>query len=53
MAVGNSEVDPPFKLTERDRQVLALKDEDFPLLTWNELRDIIRKKERSPVVTTS
>jgi len=49
MAAGNSEFDPPFNLTERDRQVLDLKDEDFTLLTWKELRDIIRKDERHPL----
>lgn len=49
MATGNLELDPSFNLTERDRQVLALKDDDFTLLTWMELRDIIRKDEGSPL----
>ena len=53
MSQGDPAVDPPFQLTERDRQVLALKDEDFKLLTWTELREIIRKDECSQVTTTS
>jgi len=53
MSPGKSVVDAPFELTERDRQVLALKDEDYSLLTWSELRDIIRKEECSHVVTAS
>ncbi|MCJ1244485.1 hypothetical protein MMC30_001683 [Trapelia coarctata] len=47
MSPGNFVVDPPFELTERDRQVLALKDEDFNLLTWTELREIIRSNDLS------
>ena len=53
MSPGNSMIDTPFQLTERDRQVLALKDEDFNLLTWTELEEIIRKDELSRVVTSS
>lgn len=32
---------PPFPLTAIDRQVLATKDEDFHLNTWDDLRKII------------
>ena len=30
-----------FPLTAIDREILAMKDEDFALVTWEELKDII------------
>ena len=30
-----------FPLTEIDRQILAMKDEDFHLIKWQELKEII------------
>lgn len=30
-----------FPLTSIDRQILAMKDEDFHLTQWDELREII------------
>jgi hypothetical protein len=36
---------PPFVLTEIDRQVLATRDEDFHLVTWPELREIIETNQ--------
>ena len=30
-----------FPLTAIDREILAMKDEDFALVTWEELKEII------------
>jgi hypothetical protein len=30
-----------FPLTAIDREILAMKDEDFALVTWGELKEII------------
>lgn len=30
-----------FPLTAIDREILAMKDEDFSLVTWEELKEII------------
>jgi hypothetical protein len=32
---------PPFPLTAIDRELLAMKDEDFHRITWDDLKDII------------
>jgi hypothetical protein len=32
---------PPFPLTAIDRGLLAMKDEDFHMITWDDLRHII------------
>jgi len=32
-----------FPLTAIDREILAMKDEDFALVTWEELKEIIGK----------
>lgn len=32
---------PPFPLTSIDRELLAMKDEDFHTITWNDLKIII------------
>lgn len=36
---------PAFNLTPLDRQLLAMKDEDFIAHSWDELRDIIGESE--------
>lgn len=33
--------DPPFPLTAIDREILATKDEDYHLTTWEDLERII------------
>ena len=37
MAINNH----AFPLTAIDREILAMKDEDFSLVTWEELKEII------------
>lgn len=34
---------PPFELTDTDREVLALSDKEFHAQTWTELKEIIRQ----------
>lgn len=36
---------PPFPLTAIDRELLAMKDEDFHRITWSDLRSIIANNE--------
>lgn len=33
--------DPPFPLTDIDREILATKDEDYHRITWEDLKIII------------
>lgn len=37
MSINNN----AFPLTAIDREILAMKDEDFSLVTWEELKEII------------
>ena len=32
---------PPFPLTDVDRELLSMKDDDFRYITWEDLKDII------------
>ena len=41
---GENEIDynnPPFPLTAIDRELLAMKDEDFHRITWDDVKQII------------
>lgn len=40
----------PFQLTELDRQLLAMKDEEFVAHDWDNLREIIGESSPSPRV---
>jgi hypothetical protein len=33
---------PPFPLTAIDRSILAMSDEEFHVITWSDLEEIIR-----------
>lgn len=33
--------DPPFPLTDIDREILATRDEDYHRITWDDLKVII------------
>lgn len=42
MADEKSEVTAPvFHLTDRDKEILSMNDEDYHLQTWDELKEII------------
>jgi len=45
MTHENAEVLPAFHLTERDKDVLSLTDEQYHLLTWEDLKTIISQNE--------
>ena len=32
---------PVFHLTDKDREILAMRDEDYELQTWDELKELI------------
>ena len=32
---------PVFHLTDKDKEILAMRDEDYKLQTWDELKDLI------------
>jgi hypothetical protein len=38
-----SEENAPFPLTERDKAGISMRDEDFPLHTWDALKEAIGK----------
>ena len=47
---------PPFQLTDVDREILSMRDEDFHRITWDDLKDIIgnnhlEKLQRTPPET--
>jgi hypothetical protein len=39
----NTFVDPPpaFFLTDKDKEILSMRDEDYKLQTWDELKELI------------
>ena len=36
---------PPFPLTSIDRELLAMRDEDFHRITWDDLKSIISTRD--------
>lgn len=42
---------PPFNLTEVDRQVLSQTDDEFVYHDWENLKDIIGKRDRAVFVS--
>ena len=40
--VAGEQAPPPvFHLTDKDKEILAMRDEDYELQTWDELRELI------------
>jgi ribosomal protein L27 len=39
--VGAGHDETTFSLTDRDREILSMRDEDYKLQTWDDLKEII------------